>query len=102
MCSTVSSMLSGLKMFRRDNFNFTKLMLFDTEAAFLDLNLSIHFNTVLQTYDISYMINGRIVNFLLRDGDVPRCPSYGVIYLSVFALPEHLCMLMTSIIVTNA
>ena len=46
-----------------------------------------------------------IVNFLFLDGDVPRRPSYGIyiyIYLNLFALPEHLRMLLTSIIVTNA
>ena len=33
---------------------------------------------------------------------VPRRPSYGVyIYLKLFALPEHLRMLLTSIIVTH-
>ena len=43
------------------------------------------------------------VNFPVLDGDVPRRPSYGVyIYLILLALPEHLCMLMTSIIVTNS
>ena len=42
-----------------------------------------------------------IVNFPFLDGDVPRPPSYGVyIYLNLFALPEHLRMLLTSIIVT--
>ena len=42
-----------------------------------------------------------IVNFL--DGDVPRRPSYSVyIYLKLFALLEHIRMLLTSIIVTNS
>ena len=53
----------------------------DTEAAFLDLNLSIH-NDIVSTKN---MINGvfdfDIVNFPLLDGDVPRRPSYGV-YIS--------------------
>ena len=56
------------------------------------------------------MINDRrddfnfdIVNFPSLDGDVPQLPSYGVyIYLNLFAFPEHLCMLLTSIIVTNS
>ena len=44
-----------------------------------------------------------IVNFPFIDGDVLRRPSYGVyIYLNSFALPEHLHMLLTSIIVTNS
>ena len=42
----------------------------DTEAAFLDLNLSIHNDIVSD-----------IVNFPFLDGDVPQRPSYGV-YIS--------------------
>ena len=47
--------------------------------------------------------NFDIVNFPFLDGDVPRRPFY-VVYLSLnlFALPEHLRMLLTSIIVTNS
>ena len=49
------------------------------------------------------MINGMILNLILLIRDVPRLPSYGgYIYLNLFALPEHLHMLMTSIIVTNS
>ena len=44
----------------------------DTEAAFLDLNLSIH-NDIFFNFDI--------VNFPFLDGDAPRRPSYGV-YIS--------------------
>ena len=76
----------------------------DTEAAFLDLNLSIH-NDIVSTkiYDKRDDFNFDIVNFPFLDGDVPRCPSYGVYkYLNLFALPEHLRMLLTSIIVTNS
>ena len=43
----------------------------DTEAAFLDLHLSI-------SYDI---VSTKIVNFPFLDGDVPRSTSYGV-YIS--------------------
>ena len=44
-----------------------------------------------------------IANFPFLDGDVPRRPSYGVyIYLNLFALPEHLHMLLTPINVTNS
>ena len=67
----------------------------DTEAAFLDLNLSIH-NDIVSTkiYDKRDDFNFDIVNFPFLDGDVPRCPSYGVycIYLNLFALPELLRM----------
>ena len=67
----------------------------DTEAAFLDLNLSMH-NDIVSTkiYDKRDDFNFDIVNFLFLDGDVPQRPSYGVfiyyIYLNLFALPEHL------------
>ena len=72
----------------------------DTEAAFLDFNVSIH-NDIFSTtiYDKRDDHNFNIVNFPFLDGDVPRRPSYGVY---IFALPEYLCMLLTSIIVTNS
>ena len=70
----------------------------------LDLNLSIHNNIVsTKIYDKRDDFNFDIVNFPFLDGDVPRRPSYGVyIYLILFALPEHLRMLLTSIIATNS
>ena len=49
--------------------------------------------------------NFDIGNFPFLDGDDPRRPSYGVyiyIFLNLFALPERLCMLLTSIIVRNS
>ena len=54
----------------------------DTEAALLDLNLSIH-NDIVSTkiYDKRDDFIFDIVNFPFLDGDVPRCPSYGV-YIS--------------------
>ena len=60
----------------------------DTEAAFLDLNLSIYYDIV------STKINNKrddfnfdIVNFPFLDGDVPRRPSYGVYtYISTYSL----------------
>ena len=54
----------------------------DTEAAFLDLNLSIH-NDIVSTkiYDKRDDFNFYIVNFPFLDGDVPQRPSYGV-YIS--------------------
>ena len=54
----------------------------DTEAAFLDLNLSIH-NDIVSTkiYDKRDDFNFDIVNFPFLDGDVPQCPSHGV-YIS--------------------
>ena len=51
----------------------------DSEAAFLDLNLSIHNYTVsTKIYDKRDDFNFNIVNFPFLDGDVPRRPSYGV------------------------
>ena len=54
----------------------------DTEAAFLDLNLSIH-NDIVSTkiYDKRDDFNFDIVNIPFLDGDVPQPPSYGV-YIS--------------------
>ena len=54
----------------------------DTEAAFLDLNLSIH-NDIVSTkiYDKRDDFNFDIVNFPFLDGDVPKRPYYGVYIL---------------------
>ena len=49
----------------------------DTEAAFLDLHLSIS----TKIYDKRDDFDFEIVNFPFLDGDVPRCTSYGV-YIS--------------------
>ena len=48
----------------------------DTEAPFLDLNLSITYGIVS-----SNIYAKRVVNFPILDGDVPGSPSYGV-YIS--------------------
>ena len=54
----------------------------DTEAAFLELHLSIS-NDIVSTkiYDKRDDFDFEIVNFPLLDGDVPRSTSYGV-YIS--------------------
>ena len=54
----------------------------DTEAAFLDLHLSIS-NDIVSTkiYDKRDDFDYEIVNFPFLDGDVPRYTSYGV-YIS--------------------
>ena len=54
----------------------------DTEAAFLDLHLSIS-NDIVSTkiYDKRDDFDFKIVNFPFLDGDVPRSTSYGV-YIS--------------------
>ena len=54
----------------------------DTEAPFLDLNLSITNGIVSsKIYDKRDDFNFEIVNFPFLDGGVPRSPSYGV-YIS--------------------
>ena len=51
----------------------------DTEAPFLDLNLSITNGIVSsKIYDKRDDLNFEIVNFPFLHGDVPRSPSYGV------------------------
>ena len=51
----------------------------DTEAPFLDLNLSITNGIVSsKIYNKRDDFNFEIVNFPFLDGDVPRSPSYGV------------------------
>ena len=75
----------------------------DTEAAFLDLNLSIN-NDIVST---KYMINGMILILVLFISHslmamFLNVPLIVYVYLNLFALPEHLRMLLTSIIVTNS
>ena len=51
----------------------------DTEAPFLDLNLSITNGIVsVKSYDKLDDFDFEIVNFQFLDGDVHRSPSYGV------------------------
>ena len=55
----------------------------DTEAAFLDLHLSISIDIVsTKIYDKRYDLDFEIVNFPFLDGDVHRFTSYGV-YISL-------------------
>ena len=66
----------------------------DTEAPFLDLNLSISNGTVSsKIYDKRDDFNFEIVNFPFLIADVPRSPSY-VVYISLIL--ECVLMLMTS------
>ena len=52
---------------------------FDTEAPFIDLNLSITNDIVSpKIYDKRDNFNFEIVNFPFLDRDNPRSPSYGV------------------------
>ena len=67
-------------------FQLNKANASDTEAGFLDLNLSIH-NDIVSTkiYDKRDDFNFDIVNFPFLDGNVPQRPSYGV-YIHVSQL----------------
>ena len=66
----------------RAEFQLNKANASDTEAAFLDINLSIQ-NDIVSTkiYDKRDDFNFDIVNFPFLDGDVPQRPSYCV-YIS--------------------
>ena len=59
----------------------------DTEAAFLDLHLSISNDIVCtKIYDKRDDFDFEIFNFSFLDGDVPRSTSYGV-YISQLIIP---------------
>ena len=75
----------------------------DTEAAFLDLNLSIH-NDIDSTkiYDKRDDFNLILLIFRSLMAMSLNFPLMVYIYLNLFALPEHLRMVLTSIIVTNS
>ena len=63
----------------------------DTEAPFLDLNLSITNGIVSsKIYDKQDDFNFEIVNFPFLDGDVTRSPSYGV-YISQLISFARVC-----------
>ena len=62
---------------------FNKRNFSDTEAPFLDLNLSITNGIVSsEIYDKRNAFNFEIVNFSFLDEDIPRSPSYGVYFSS--------------------
>ena len=74
----------------------------DTEAPFLDLNVSITNGMVSsKIYDKRDDFNFEIVNFRFLDGDVPRSFLMAYIFLSLFVLQECVLMLMTSTTETN-
>ena len=63
----------------------------DTEALFLDFNLSITNGIVSsKNYDKLDDFNFEIVNFPFLDGDVPRSPFYGV-YISQLIRFARVC-----------
>ena len=69
----------------------------DTEAAFLDLHLSIS-NDIISTkiYDKRDEFDFEIVNIPFLDGVVPRLHPMESISLNSFVLLEHLAMLLIS------
>ena len=68
----------------------------NTEAPFMDLNLSITKGIASsKIYDKRDDFNFEKVNFPFLDGDVPRSPSFVYIFLSLFVLLECVLMLMT-------
>ena len=70
----------------------------DTEAPFLDLNLSITNGIVSsKIYDKWNDFNFEIVNFPFLDGDVPRSPSYAV-YISQLISFARVCSIVTHIV----
>ena len=74
----------------------------DTEAAFLDLHLSISDDIVsTKINDKHDDFNFEIVNFPFLDGNVPRSTSNESISLSSFVLLEHLAMLLTLTLAIN-
>ena len=74
-----------------------KAIFTDTEAPFLDLNLSITNGIVSsKIYDKRDDFNFEIVNFPFLDVDVPRLLPMVYIFLSLFVLLECVLMLMTS------
>ena len=75
----------------------------DTEAAFLDLNLSIH-NDIVSTKIYGKRDDFNLILLIFRSlmAMSLNFPLMVHIYLNLFALPEHLRMVLTSIIVTNS
>ena len=69
----------------------------NTEAPFLDLNLSITNDIVSsKIYYKRDACNFEIVNFPFLDGDVPSSPSYGVCISQLIRFAICVLMLMTS------
>ena len=74
-----------------NEFQLNKANSSDTEAPFLDFNLSILYGIVSsKIYDKRDYFNFEIVNFPFLDGDVPRSPSYGV-YISQLIRFARVC-----------
>ena len=87
-----SSATAALRISRLGEFfQLNKANSSDTEAPFLDLNLSITNGIVSsKIYDKRDDFNFEIVNFHFFDGDVTRSPSYGV-YISQLIRFARVC-----------
>ena len=74
----------------------------DTEAAFLDLQLSIS-NDIVSTkiYDKRDDFDFEIVNFPFSDGDVPRYTSYGFYISQLIRFARASSYLLTSTLAIN-
>ena len=119
--NTTSRYLNGILNINNVNFEnmlnqiypsalqLNKVYASDTEAAFLDLHLSISDDIASsKIYDKRDDFNFEIVNFPFLDGDVPRWTSYGVYifqlicfarassYVAVFNTRNKLLTLLTS------
>ena len=71
----------------------------ETEAPFLDLNLSITNDIVSsKIYDKRDDFNFELVNFPFLDGDVPRSPSYGVFIYQLIRFARVCSNVLTSTI----
>ena len=71
----------------------------DTEAPFLDLNLSITNGIVSsKIYDKRDDFNFELVNFPFLDGDVPGSPSYGVFIYQLIRFARVCSNVLTSTI----
>ena len=69
----------------------------DTEAAFLDLHLSISYDIIsTKVYDKRDDFDFEIVNFPFLDSDILSLHPMESISLNSFVLLEHLSMLLTS------
>ena len=79
---TMRKVLNMVSQIYPSELQLNKANASDTEAAFLDLHLSIS-NGIVSTkiYDKRDDFDFEIVNFPFLDGDVPRSTSYGV-YIS--------------------
>ena len=74
----------------------------DTEAAFLDLHLSISYDIIAtKHYDKRDEFDFEIVNFQFIDGDNPRPTSYGVYFSQLIRFARASSMFLTLTLAIN-